>query len=374
MKLSDFIPDDGVRPALWIGIAGALIATLAGMFGFHDASVWRMPSALKERAATALQAEGFQGLDVEMRGQRAVLRGIVESEDDIALAQRAALQAAGAGGAWAGGVTSVDVEGIEPGVFERPYAFTVRRDGVRVVLEGAVPSEQARDQLMQLANASFPTQEKVNQLRVAGGSPSPYFLDVARTAVRAVALLNTGQARIVDTQIAVIGDTGQAGASSIRQAFAEPPAPFRVRLEVSVDGVDASLPELQGLNLASGDAETCTRAFDRLMERNVINFAAGSSAIAASSRAILDQLASVALRCDRYSIEVAGHTDNTGAPELNMELSRARAEAVANYLAQQGVARARLTARGYGQDRPRANNATQAGQAANRRIEFDVTG
>jgi outer membrane protein OmpA-like peptidoglycan-associated protein len=132
-------------------------------------------------------------------------------------------------------------------------------------------------------------------------------------------------------------------------------------------------PELQGLNLADGDAGTCERAFDRLMERNVINFTPGSAAIDPSSRAVLNGLATVALRCDRFSIEVAGHTDNVGAREFNMELSRRRADAVASYLAGQGVARSRLAARGYGPDRPRASNATEAGQAANRRIEFYVS-
>jgi OOP family OmpA-OmpF porin len=374
MKLSDFLPDDGVRPALMIGVAGAVIATLAGMLGFHSASVWRMPGALKERAAVALQAAGFQGLDVEMRGQHAVLRGIVESDEDKAAAQRAVLGAAGPGGAWSGGITSVDISGVETGAFERPYQWSIRRDGVRVILSGAVPSTQAKSELLALAGVAFPTQEAVDEMRVAGGAPSPYFLNVARDAVRAVALLNTGEARIIDSQIAIIGDGGQAAATAIRQTFAEPPAPFRARLDMTVDGLDVAHPELQGLNLTSGDAETCTRAFDRLMERNVINFAPGSAAIDPSSRQVLNSLASVALRCDRFSIEVAGHTDNSGTPEANMELSRARADAVASYLAQQGVARSRLEVRGYGQDRPRANNATTAGQAANRRIEFNVTG
>jgi OOP family OmpA-OmpF porin len=145
-------------------------------------------------------------------------------------------------------------------------------------------------------------------------------------------------------------------------------------LAVTVDGLDVEHPELQGLDLAAADADTCESAFDRLMERNVIVFAPGSAAIAPESRSVLDSLASVALRCDRFSIEVAGHTDNQGAREMNMELSQRRADAVASYLAGQGVARSRLSARGYGPDRPRAGNTTPAGQAANRRIEFYVTG
>jgi outer membrane protein OmpA-like peptidoglycan-associated protein len=47
------------------------------------------------------------------------------------------------------------------------------------------------------------------------------------------------------------------------------------------------------------------------MEGNVINFATGSATVDPSSRPVLDTLASVALRCDRFNIEVAGHTDNT---------------------------------------------------------------
>jgi OOP family OmpA-OmpF porin len=110
------------------------------------------------------------------------------------------------------------------------------------------------------------------------------------------------------------------------------------------------------------------------MERNVINFEPGSATIAPSSRGVLDSLATVALRCDRFAIEVAGHTDDEGGREMNMELSRQRADAVAGYLAAQGVARSRLTARGYGPDQPRESNTSVEGQAANRRIEFYVSG
>jgi outer membrane protein OmpA-like peptidoglycan-associated protein len=211
-------------------------------------------------------------------------------------------------------------------------------------------------------------------MHVAGGAASPLFSDMARAGVRAVSELNTGEVRIVDGQIIVIGDGAQQGVDAVRRQLGQTPAPFRSRLEVTIDGLDVEHPELQGLNLANGDVTTCERAFDRLMERNVITFAEGSAAIAPASRGVLNALASVALRCDRFSIEVAGHTDNQGGRDLNMELSRRRADAVAAYLAGQGVARARLTARGYGPDRPRSSNATPTGQAANRRIEFYVSG
>jgi len=360
--------DDKLPLGLIIAGFCAAIAMVLGI-----GTNWGMPQALERRVEAALITAGYPGVDVDMDGQRAVLAGILESDEDIAAARHAALTAAGAGGPWPGGVTSVDVSGLSVGSIERPYVWTARRDGDSIVLAGAVPSEGVRTTLLDTARAAFSGADPIDEMHVAGGAASPAFEHVARNAVRGLARLNTGEARIVDNQVAFIGDGGSEDVDALNDAFAQAPAPFRVRMAVTVDGLDVQHPELQGLNLASGDAETCERAFDRMMERNVVNFAAGSAAIDPSSRRILDALASVALRCDRFRIEVAGHTDNQGARDLNMELSRARADAVANYLAAQGVSRSRLTARGYGPDNPRVSNTTPAGQATNRRIEFYVS-
>lgn len=72
-------------------------------------------------------------------------------------------------------------------------------------------------------------------------------------------------------------------------------------------------------------------------------------------------------------IEVGGHTDNTGDAAANVTLSQQRADAVVAKLAELGVAADTLTAKGYGQEKPRASNDTDEGRAQNRRIEFAVT-
>jgi outer membrane protein OmpA-like peptidoglycan-associated protein len=72
-------------------------------------------------------------------------------------------------------------------------------------------------------------------------------------------------------------------------------------------------------------------------------------------------------------MSIAGHTDNSGKPEKNQALSVARAESVKKYLVSKGVAENRLTATGYGQDQPIADNTTPAGKAKNRRVEFKVS-
>jgi outer membrane protein OmpA-like peptidoglycan-associated protein len=67
---------------------------------------------------------------------------------------------------------------------------------------------------------------------------------------------------------------------------------------------------------------------------------------------------------------VAGHTDNVGTPDANMKLSQERAQAVMAALAQRGVGADRLTAKGYGQTAPVADNRSEEGRAKNRRVEL----
>lgn len=71
-------------------------------------------------------------------------------------------------------------------------------------------------------------------------------------------------------------------------------------------------------------------------------------------------------------IEIAGHTDSKGTDEYNNALSQGRSQAVVDYLSQQGIDMARLTAKGYGESKPIDTNDTPEGQANNRRVEFTV--
>jgi outer membrane protein OmpA-like peptidoglycan-associated protein len=73
-------------------------------------------------------------------------------------------------------------------------------------------------------------------------------------------------------------------------------------------------------------------------------------------------------------LTVEGHTDNVGAPNYNRSLSDARARSVVAALTAQGIASRRLTAVGYGQEKPVADNGTDAGRAQNRRVELVKVG
>ncbi len=121
------------------------------------------------------------------------------------------------------------------------------------------------------------------------------------------------------------------------------------------------------------DANGCPRVFEEGKKELIlegVNFETAKATLLPESKAILDKVAASLVNYPELKVEVAGHTDSRGAGDMNLKLSQARAEAVRDYLISQGVASSQLTAKGYGEDKPVADNATDDGRAKNRRVEL----
>jgi OmpA-OmpF porin, OOP family len=103
-----------------------------------------------------------------------------------------------------------------------------------------------------------------------------------------------------------------------------------------------------------------------------VTFATNSATLTAGSMAVLDETAATLAKNPEVKAEVAGHTDSRGAAARNRMLSQQRAESVMRYLVSKGVNAANLTARGYGPDQPVADNRTEQGRTANRRVELRI--
>lgn len=101
-------------------------------------------------------------------------------------------------------------------------------------------------------------------------------------------------------------------------------------------------------------------------------FATGSSKLMAKSNKSLDEVAKLMLADASLKMDIDGHTDSQGSDELNQTLSEKRANSVRDYLISKGVDASRLTATGYGEAKPIADNNTAAGRAKNRRTEMTV--
>lgn len=101
-----------------------------------------------------------------------------------------------------------------------------------------------------------------------------------------------------------------------------------------------------------------------------VNFDTGSANLTAEARGILDKVVTALQDYPEVELEIQGHTDDRGSKEFNITLSENRAQSVRTYLISKGITAERLKAKGYGPDKPIADNNTAEGRAMNRRIEF----
>ena len=101
-------------------------------------------------------------------------------------------------------------------------------------------------------------------------------------------------------------------------------------------------------------------------------FAFGKAIIKPESYPLLNEVAQALKDHPTFVIRIEGHTDNVGSAKANKRLSQQRADSVRKYLISKGIEPSRLTAVGYGPDRPIDDNSTEAGRAINRRVEFHI--
>ena len=108
------------------------------------------------------------------------------------------------------------------------------------------------------------------------------------------------------------------------------------------------------------------------IELRGVNFASNSDRLLGGAEKVLDDAIAWLKKNPHLAVEVAGHTDSDGAAAPNLALSDRRALTVRDYLIAGGITPSRLTARGYGEAEPIADNATREGKAENRRVELRI--
>jgi outer membrane protein OmpA-like peptidoglycan-associated protein len=136
------------------------------------------------------------------------------------------------------------------------------------------------------------------------------------------------------------------------------------------DAVPAPAPQVAA---TAATVTNCQSAVDTAIKGKTINFGSGNAEITSYSMPVVEALAAAAKDCAGTKIEVAGHTDQQGSDAPNMKLSDARANAVLAALAQRGVPKERMTAKGYGETKLIDTGSSREALAKNRRIEFTVS-
>jgi OOP family OmpA-OmpF porin len=130
--------------------------------------------------------------------------------------------------------------------------------------------------------------------------------------------------------------------------------------------------EVKGTRPPPGPARVVLTASNiAIMDK--VQFEKGSAELLAVSFPLLDEVAKMMKDNPQIElVQIEGHTDITGPADFNRKLSQQRAESVVKYISGKGVGGKRMDPKGFGPDRPIADNETDAGREANRRVEFNI--
>ena len=236
--------------------------------------------------------------------------------------------------------------------------------------------------------------ERVNDFHFLAGAGVEYGLDNG-LAVRGELVAHETDAKYA--QLGLLYRFGEASTSArragaVRSAPAPAPAPAEDVASVGGGAEPSAVPSIASSAGAAldGDGDGVADAVDRCADTRAarpvdangcdvlggvvegVGFESGSDTLTEGSRTVLSGVAETLRQFPVIDIAIEAHTDNQGAADGNLELSRRRALAVARYLASEGVEPARLRPRAFGESRPVASNATAEGRAANRRVEIAI--
>ncbi len=119
-------------------------------------------------------------------------------------------------------------------------------------------------------------------------------------------------------------------------------------------------------------ADTQSTARGMIVNLPDILFDLNESTLKADAKMVIAKLAGILLIMQDLNLRIEGHTDSTGSYDYNLKLSEARARSVFDFLAAQGIEPERMIVKGYGPDRPIADNGTNEGRSRNRRVEIVI--
>lgn len=246
------------------------------------------------------------------------------------------------------------------------FVVTLSPEG-QVQLRGRVGSELTRGTADSYAKARFGSDSVYTAARIDETLPRDWSVRIL-AAIETLSKLKNGSVTVTPDHVRVFGDTGQPSAKSdISQLLAE-------KLGGSGNfAIDVTYKKKLDPVLGLPTLEECQVQLAEIQVGRKIAFEPGSGNLDTSATGIMDDLAEILGKCpDDMRVEIAGHTDSQGRESMNQELSQTRASAVLNALRERRILTARYEAKGYGEEMPIADNGTEEGREANRRIEFKV--
>lgn len=249
---------------------------------------------------------------------------------------------------------------------EQPEFVVLRSPEGQVQLRGRITTERNRIATEALASATFGAQAVYSAMRVDDNLPRNWATRVL-ASIDALGHLSQGSVTVTEDLISVRGETGDPTAKAEITGLLASRLGDSQTYDITVNYVRKLDPIL---NLPT--PQQCVDVANQAIASGKIEFAPGSTDVDDSANDTLDRIAKALDDCEDMQMEIGGHTDSQGGEAMNQQLSQARANSVLDALLARRVTGVRFTAKGYGEIEPIADNETEEGRDANRRIAFKL--
>ncbi len=236
----------------------------------------------------------------------------------------------------------------------------------QVQLRGRLPDEQIKEIVASYARAAFGSDAVYVATRDDENLPADWSVRVL-VALEALDKLQNGSVVVQDDYVEVRGVSGSKETPSVISRILGDKLGDAANFDLAI-----RYDELLDPVLNIPTPEECVGRVNAILTENKIEFEPSSSDLTETASQTMDLIAAELLNCRRTSIEIGGHTDSQGREVMNLSLSQQRADAILAALQQRRILTRNITAKGYGESQPIADNGTEEGREINRRIEFKL--
>jgi len=247
-----------------------------------------------------------------------------------------------------------------------PQFTATRSPEGQVQLRGRVPDQITNTVVENFANAKFGQRNITMSTRITEGLPNGWSVRVL-AGLEALSELSNGAVSVEPNTLIVRGNTGNEDASAIIARLLIEKLGQAADFEIDVTYVKA-LDPIAGIPTP----QECMAQVAAATEGRKITFDPGSADLAAATQPVIDDIAEILKKCGDLPIRVSGFTDSQGREVMNQQLSQDRADAVLTALRARRVPVSTFESIGFGEENPIADNDTEDGREANRRIEFSL--
>lgn len=243
------------------------------------------------------------------------------------------------------------------------FIATLSPEGL-LQMRGKLGNALSQTTIDSYAQARFGSDNVYDALRLSDQVPT-HWPSRVMASLDALATLNHGSVTVTPEALDITGKTGaQDAKATISQVLSNrlgEGQPFTIDVAY-VEALDplALIPT----------PEECIAELQQVQSEVKISFEPGSGTLDSAAAPILDAIALILEECEGLPLEIQGHTDSQGRESMNLALSQNRAQSVLAALRDRRILTGTFKAQGFGETTPIADNGTEEGREANRRIEF----